>query len=265
MTVVDFPVHYVQAGDVRIAYHEAGEGRPLLMVHGNFASKRWFAEQLANPPPGWRIVAPDLPNFGDSEALPESVSIEAYARYLHAFVQALDLPPFVLVGHSLGGAVAQVYATEHPETLLGLVLVAAPPPGGFVYPEELYPVLESLKGDREALAQALGPTMAARRPPYFGVLVDDALKMHPDAYTGNGRALGRYDVSAKTERVTCPILVVRGALDLPHLVSEAMARATAASYANARLELPGHLGHSPQLEDPVWFNRLLRAFLEGLP
>jgi pimeloyl-ACP methyl ester carboxylesterase len=265
MSIVDFSVHYVQAGDVRMAYYEAGEGRPLLMVHGNFASKRWFTEQLTNPPAGWRVVAPDLPNFGDSEALPEDIGIEAYAKYLHAFVQALGLPSFVLVGHSLGGAVAQVYATEHPDTLLGLVLVAAPPPGGFVYPEELYPVLERLKGDREALEQALGPTMAARRPPYFGALVDDALKMHPDAYTGNSRALGHYDVSARVARVTCPVLVVRGALDLPHLVSEAMARETAASYANARLELPSHLGHSPPLEDPAWFNKLLHEFLEGLP
>jgi pimeloyl-ACP methyl ester carboxylesterase len=262
---MDFPVHYVQAENVRIAYHEAGAGRPLVMVHGNFASKRWFSEQLADPPPGWRVIAPDLPNFGDSDALPEAISIEAYARYLHAFTQALGLERFALLGHSLGGAVAQVYATEHPETLLGLVLVAAPPPGGFVYPEELYPVLESLKGNREALAQALGPTMAARRPAYFGALVDDALKMHPDAYTGNGRALGRYDVSNKTSRVRCPVLVIRGALDLPHLVSEEMARETAAAYPDARLELPSHLGHSPQIEDPAWFNKRLYAFLEGLP
>ncbi len=257
------PVRYAEVRGLRMAYHQAGEGRPLLMVHGNFASKGWFTEQLEEPPKGWRVLAPDLPNFGDSNRMPEAISIEAYARYLGAFAEALELPPFVLLGHSLGGAVAQVYAAAHPGALLGLVLVASPPPGGFVYPEALYPALEALRGNREGLAGALGPTIAKNHPAYFPALIEDALKMQAEAYTENGRALGRYDLGERVAKVTCPVLVVRGTRDLPHLVSEEVARGTAAAYENARLELLAGLGHSPQLEDPPRFGAILQDFLGG--
>ncbi len=261
MTVCEMPVQHVDVSGLRLAYHGAGEGRPIVFVHGNFASKRWFTEQLKDPPTGWRVIAIDLPNFGDSEPMPEPIGIEAYARYLRGFLEALELKRPVLVGHSLGGAVVQELAAQGHE-LAGLVLLSSPSPKAFVTPEEHYLVLASLVGNRELMMQALAPTVAVNRPDYFPALVDDALRMKSAAYTENGRALARYGVEDRAAKVGCPVLVVRGEHD--YLVSEALARETAEIYG-ARLELLGGLGHSPQLEDPKRFGAILRDFLGGLP
>jgi branched-chain amino acid transport system permease protein len=252
-------VKHVKVNGLSIAYREAGQGRPLLCVHGNFASGRWFTEVEV---PGWRLLALDLPNFGASEPLPEPISIGAYADSLHGFIEVLELAPLVLLGHSLGGTVAEVYAAAHPDTLRGLVLVSAAPPAGLKTAEEHYALLDSLQGNAEMMAQSLAPTTPTRQPEYFGDLVQDALKMAPAAFTENARALEHYDVTKELANVTCPVLVIRCAQD--YLITDEMAETTAHAFSNAQLIRHDSVGHSPQVEDPVWFNARLAEFLEGL-
>lgn len=252
-------VETVEVGGVRLAYQQAGSGQALVCVHGNFASRRWFSELLEASPAGWRAIALDLPNFGASAAMPEPISIAAYARYLAGFVAALGLKRPVLLGHSLGGAVVQAYAASCPDAAAALLLIASAPPGGMATPPEHYAALARFRSDREALAQALAATMPRRRPPYFAALVDDALAMQPAAFTDNARALEQHQVTASLAAVACPVLVLRGELD--YLVSAEMAQATAAAFPNARLELWEGVGHSPQLEEPARFRQLVADFL----
>ena len=219
----------VYADGVKMAYSEAGAGRPLVCVHGNYASKRWFTEQLNAPPVGWRVIAPDLPNFGDSGELPGAVSIEAYTSFLRRFLDALELDEVALLGHSLGGAVAQVFVSGLPQRVEGLILVASAPPGSLYglpggLPQGLkLPKLNLPKGvklpklnakrfnlpsvggrqNRAQLESSLRPTMPARQPPYFDKIVDDALNMNPKAVQGNVNALMRYNTE-KLGAVTCP-------------------------------------------------------------
>ena len=263
--IADVRTQEVNLGGVRVVYQESGTGRPLVCVHGNFASKRWFTEQLKAPPEGWRVLALDLPNFGESDALEGGISIGAYADVLRGFVETLDFSAFALMGHSLGGGVAQVYAARFPDTLSALILIAAAGPSGLVTPEERYVGLEMLKDNPGLMASALEPTMPTGKPSYFDGIVEDALNMNPDAFSGNARALERYNVTSALKKVMCPVLVVRGEQD--YLVSEEVARETAAAFAGvsggARLELWEHIGHSPQIEDFERFNHLLNDFLKG--
>ena len=258
-------IQTIRVRGIDLAYREAGSGRPLLLVHGNFGSKRWFEEQLDKAPPGRRLLAPDLPNFADSARMPEEISIECYADYLVGFCDAIGLDRLGLLGHSLGGAVAQAFALAQPDRVEKLILVASAAPDGHPTPEAHYPVLEGLKGNREAMAAALAATMPSRRPPYFDGIVEDALALVPEAITGNVRALDRFDVSTRTHTFTNPVLVLRGELDLPHLITEEVARRTAAAYQNSRLDLWEGVGHSPQVEAPERFKRLLESFLEEQP
>ena len=251
----------VTVDDLNLAYAEAGEGQPVVCVHGNFASKRWFTPQLLEPPDGVWVLALDLPNFGDSDALPEATSTEAYARWLEGFIETSNLTDVVLVGHSLGGAVVQVAAARQPERYKGLVLINSTPPDGLKTPEEHYPYLELFKTDRDLLAQSLAAVMSTVRPGYFDDLVGDAWKMNREAFTENARALNNYDVTQALGEVTAPILVLYGGRDT--LVTEEMARRTAAVFENSRLEL-WDVGHSPQLEAPERFSALLSHFLAEL-
>lgn len=286
MSVGNVQTKEVYTDGIKIAYAEAGAGRPLVCVHGNYASKRWFTEQLNVPPAGWRIIAPDLPNFGDSGELPGAVSIEAYASFLRRFLDALNLDEVVLLGHSLGGAVAQVFVSGLPQRVGGLVLVASAPPGslyglpgglpqGVKLPKLNLPKnikvpklpkkfnLPSVGGrqNRSQLESALRPTMPTRQPPYFDKIVDDALSMNPKAVQGNVNALMRYNTE-NLSKITCPVLVLRGGRDT--IISEAMARRTVGAFGDARLELWSEVGHSPQIEAPERFNKLLQTFLATL-
>jgi branched-chain amino acid transport system permease protein len=261
------PGRSLRVAGSKIAYREAGCGAPLLLVHGNAGSSRWFTPQLLEPPLGFHVIAPDLPNYGASDPLPAEVTIDAYARQLLRFVEELgvaDAPGgLVLLGHSLGGGVVQAMAAARPGLLRGLVLLASAPPGGFVTPEEHYPYLMTIPGNEPLLRAALQPTVGQVSPELFEALLHDALQMRGHAFTDGGRALAQLDLRAAAARSDFPVLVVRGDNDL--IISEEQARATHRAFPDAQLELWAGVGHSPQLEVPDRFNMLLSQFLEGLP
>lgn len=244
---------------LHLAYERAGAGRPVLLVHGNFASRRWWSEQLDDPASGLDLIAPDLPGFGRSDplpdTLPEAAWVAAWADALAGLLDALGIEHAGVVGHSLGGAVAQALAIRHPRRVDALLLVDSAPPGGFPTPEAHYPVLEAMKTDRSLLHASLAAISPTRVPPYFDDLVDDAMAMHPRSFQGNARALAAVDLSAETGAVTVPVTVLHGAKDA--LVSRAVADATVDAYANARFVAWPDVGHSPPLEAPDAFRGLL--------
>lgn len=266
MTTTALPVHHVDVAGRRLAYQQAGDGRPVILVHGNFASKRWFRGLLEAPPAGARLLALDLPNFGDSDALGAPITIGAYAAAVGAFARALDLTSPVLVGHSLGGAVALAAAAETPEAWAALVLVDGSAPDGLVTPEAHYPLLEMFRGNAPALTQALAPLLASHRPDDFDDLVADGVRMHPDAFAGNARALADLDLAPRLPAYGGDVLVLRGGLD--PLITADMASATAAAFTGARrvaLETWDDVGHSPATEAPARFAARLADLLGELP
>src|SRR5215210_1407626 len=102
-----------------------GEKPPLLFVHG--LGGRW-QNWLLNIPPfmeSHRVVAPDLPGFGDSEMPAEEISIRAYAKVLDGLCEQLGIECPVLVGNSMGGFVGAEMALQFPTRVERLVLVAA--------------------------------------------------------------------------------------------------------------------------------------------
>jgi pimeloyl-ACP methyl ester carboxylesterase len=265
MTPADVPIQHVHVDDRRIAFQEAGDGRPVVLVHGNFASKRWFSDLLAAPPAGARLLALDLPNFGDSDPLGAPITIAAYAEAVRGFAAALGLDRPVLVGHSLGGAVVLEAAAADPAAWSALVLVDGSAPEGLVTPEEHYPLLDLFKGNGPMLKQALAPLLASRQPADFDALVADGLRMHPDAFQGNARALDGLDLAPRLAAYGGRVLVLRGGLD--PLITAEMAARTAAAFTGAtrvQLETWDDVGHSPATEAPERFAERLAALLHAL-
>lgn len=118
--------HTLRAGDATWSYYEGGQGPTLVLLHGFAADKTiWLplAEQLT---PHFHVVIPDLAGWGESSRNPDaSYGVQAQAQRLQTFLAALNLQRFVLVGHSMGGAIAGVYAAEHPQGVAALALVDA--------------------------------------------------------------------------------------------------------------------------------------------
>jgi abhydrolase domain-containing protein 6 len=118
--------HSVQAGDTNWVYYEGGDGPTIVLLHGFADSKEVWLEIAQQLTPHFHLIIPDLPGWGESSRdAAASYNVDAQTTRLQAFVQTLGLRDFVLVGHSLGGAIAGVYASEHPEHVRELALVDA--------------------------------------------------------------------------------------------------------------------------------------------
>ncbi|MEJ2290049.1 MAG: alpha/beta hydrolase [Deinococcales bacterium] len=116
---------------------------------------------------------------------------------------------------------------------------------------------------RAMIAQALPGVMPTRRPPYFDELVEEALRIPPDAIVPNANALETMDLRDLVGAYPGPVLVLRGGRDA--LVTEAMARATVDAYGSQRSRAVTweDVGHSPQIEAPDRFATLLLEFAIG--
>lgn len=117
---------FVSIGNHRIHYVEAGEGRPILCIHGLGAQLHQFRSTLfPDLARDFRVIALDRPGSGYS-TLPFSASgrVTEQAGIVAQFIDALQLERPLIVAHSLGGAVALALALDHPQKISGLALIA---------------------------------------------------------------------------------------------------------------------------------------------
>ena len=117
---------FVDVDGARLHYVEAGSGPAVVMIHGLGGQLRHFTyaltERLAVD---HRVIAVDRPGAGRSDAAPgASQSVRAQARVIAGFIRKLGLEKPLVVGHSLGGAVALALALDHPDVVGGLALIA---------------------------------------------------------------------------------------------------------------------------------------------
>ncbi len=117
--------HRVDVGRWRMRFHQAGEGPPIVLVHGlGVSADYWYRNGPPLAAAGFRVLAPDLPGFGRTEGPPGGLPVRSQAAALLAWARALELGPAVYVGHSLSCQTALELAVAAPEAARGLVLAS---------------------------------------------------------------------------------------------------------------------------------------------
>jgi pimeloyl-ACP methyl ester carboxylesterase len=108
-------------------------GEPVVLVHGNVSAARFFEEVMLALPEHYYVLAPDMRGYGRSERKPVDATrgVRDFSDDLKAFVDALGLERFHLLGWSLGGNVALQYAIDYPADVRTLTLLAPGSPYGF--------------------------------------------------------------------------------------------------------------------------------------
>jgi branched-chain amino acid transport system permease protein len=232
------------------------DGPALLLVHGSYATGRWWEPWLALLPDEFYALAPDLRGCGESDQPDTGYTIEEQAADLAAFLDTLGAQQVDLVAHSSSGAIAMELALVRPELLHSLVLVDSVPVEGVFTPLETLLTLDQMRSDRDLLRQALHvlmPTLALTTPEairFFEQLVDDALAMAPPAFTAVAESLNHWNRIAEAKRLTLPTLLVWGELD--EIVSREATTRTLIAIPGARnLEVLHGVGHSPLIEAPL--------------
>ena len=267
---------FLRTSELNIHYETGGDGKEvLLLLHGNFASWRWWQPLLKNTPAGYRAYAPDLRGCGDTDRPEEGYTISQHAEDLDQLIGALRLKRLHLVGHSLGGCVALDYALSYPQRIKTLTLVApAPAEGHSVINSSRYGngftsssstlhsafrLSESLGTHRKVMERALARMVAPdRMDGDFRALVDDAVRMSRNAAVGHIETLSTWDVQDAIGRLNLPVLIIGGRND--HLIPPEALQRAAAKFPNGRLIIWPGMGHTPQLEHPERFNRILLKF-----
>ena len=219
-----FEERFLEARGCRLRYLVAGEGEPLLLVHGlGGAASNWLG--LAPLLPGRRVVVPELPGHGGSSALPAAPSLNAYADRIALLLDA----PTAVVGHSLGGAITLRLAIRRPELVSALVLAGAAGISsgtrqaryaltmtGLIKPgKRIAPYRRRVA--RSALLKTLVfGRWGASDPPALAPAVAEAFLSGPARHTDTlsaAKALVRHDPRSDLDRVRCPVLLLWGARD----------------------------------------------------
>jgi haloalkane dehalogenase len=121
------PMKYVEVLGSRMAYVDEGigeSGMPVaLLLHGNPTSSRLWRNVIPQIAPRMRCIAPDLIGFGDSDKPDILYRVEDHARYLQAFIGALQLNNVVLILHDWGSALGLDWARRHPTRIHGLAIM----------------------------------------------------------------------------------------------------------------------------------------------
>jgi len=122
------PVRIVELGDQKVRVYDKGKGPTLLLIHGMFGDYLDWEPVLEPLAKKHRVVALDLPGFGESSKPAVDYTAEFFTRNMDALLDKLKVKKATLVGNSFGGIVALNYAMARPERVEGLVLVDS---GGF--------------------------------------------------------------------------------------------------------------------------------------
>ena len=257
------------------AFTAAGQGgTAVLMLHGIGGGRSIWSDAASGTvaalaQAGYQAVAIDLPGYGDSAGSPDMDSMVQAVLDTAAYVGAADT---VLLGHSMGGMVAQEVAARHPQQVQGLVLACTSASFGradgawqaqFIG-ERLAPLDAGL--GMAGMAQKLVPGMLSPHAPKAALRVSmdlalDVMSRVPEAtYRTALRAIAGFDRRAALASIAVPTLLLAAEHDrtAPPDVMQRMATripgSTSVCLAGA--------GHIANLETPAPFNKAVLAFLQ---
>lgn len=229
---------------------------PLVLVHGAGGSRLDWPGELRRLPAA-NAIALDLPGHGKSPG-PGCKSVEAYAKVIIAFMDALELPQVYLMGHSMGGAIAQQMALDYAGRVAGLILIGT---GAKlrVHPD----ILDRIKTDKEAVANLLADWFwsgskpeASRNGTYESNMDADTEVLYHDY-----AACNVFDIRDRLGEIRVPVLVISGTED----------RMTALNYGeylrdnlpDAELVVVEGGGHMMALEQPDVVTDAVKDWLDA--
>ena len=259
----------VEVEGTRIAFHDVGSGRPVLLLHGFPLTSESFRPQLDALGARFRLIAPDHRGFGDSgPAGAEATEMSRIARDALAVLDSLGIRRAVVGGVSMGGYAAMALLREDAGRVAGLVLIdtqaTADDEAGKARRADTARAIEA-RGAQALVDAMLGKLVADDCDPAVRAGVEAMIRStRPEGTAAAVRGMAlRSDSQDVLARFAGPALVVVGSKDA--ITPPAKAKELASLLKGSRLvEIPG-AGHLSNLEQPAAFNAAAEAFLSSIP
>lgn len=258
----------IEVGGLRIAYERAGDGPPLVLLHGYVGDgPATWRRQIDGLSDEFTVVAWDAPGAGRSSDPPERFGMAGYADALAGLIAGLGLERPHVAGLSFGGALALALHRRHPRVPGTLILASAYAGWAGSLPAEevdrrLAQALALAAMTPEELVGALLPTMFSEAAPRESVEAFRAamLAFRPAGLRAMARASAE-DLSDALPGVDVPTVLLYGDRDVRAPLAVA-GHLHAAIRGSSLVVLPG-AGHACNVEAPDMFDREVRAFLRG--
>lgn len=248
ITIADEALYYTDIG-------KATDKPCIVAIHGAAASHLVWPPELRRIQ-GGRVITPDLPGHGKSGGDSRD-SIEAYAEIIGMMIQTLGIAPAIVIGHSMGGAIAQTLALENPSLVAGLVLIGTGPHLA-VNPY----LLETVQVDIEKVASLISKwawgSTASENMRHLDR--EQILANPPKVVYEDYLACSRFDVRERLSEIQIPTLIIGGTADkmTPWPLSEALQ----AGISRSQLQQVEDGGHMMMLEQPAIVLAYLQTWLE---
>ena len=241
----------------KYTYFEAGEGTPIVILHGLMGGLSNF-EEVADyfSEKGYKIVIPELPIYTQNIL---KTNVKAFARYVKDFITFKGFDRVILLGNSLGGHIALYHAKMYPEKMLGLVITGS----SGLYESAMgdsYP----RRGDYEYIKQKAqsvfyDPKVATKE------MVDEVYSMANDRIKliktlTIAKSAIRHNMAKDLPKMHVPTCIIWGKNDsvTPPVVAEEFHRLL----PNSSLNWIDKCGHAAMMERPAEFNELMLAWLK---
>jgi len=254
----------ISVGTVKTTYLSAGNGMPVICLHGAGAGAVTWYPTIGALSKNYRVIAPDIVGYGESDKPDAPYDRPYFSSWLKEFMSALNISKAHIVGLSQGGAIAIQLALDHPDALDKLVLVDA---GGLGARPAFVPLLAMVWFN--IFPSSVANRFFSRyllfnpnnRDPNHGYYSIEVIKSEggKNAFTqGRGAAVSPVPVES-LRRILNDTLIIWGECDrlFPIEHGEAAARVM----PNARLFPIQRAGHMPLLDQPDVFNEALLDFL----
>ncbi|MFO1007420.1 MAG: alpha/beta fold hydrolase [Planctomycetaceae bacterium] len=258
----------VELSDGSISYVDIGQGAPLLFIHGFPLDHTMWRHQIDDLQADYRVLAVDLPGFGQSQAPRSDMSIAGFADCIAEFLDRIGMTkPITLCGLSMGGSIALQFALRHPQRLARLILCDC---------RAMVDAPEAQKMRLDLAERVLteGPEFVAAAMP-ARLFAAKTIEQHPDivqsiqavirstastSVAGGSRALAhREDVVSRLGEIRVPTLIIVGSEDVISTSGEMKAMAERIPLSR-HVEIPG-AGHMAPLEAPAQVNTEIRSWL----
>ncbi|CAN7737421.1 alpha/beta fold hydrolase [Caballeronia sp. LjRoot31] len=256
----------VTSNGIQIHVKDQGNGRlPVVFLHYWGGSSRTWDDVIAALPTQYRTIAPDLRGWGNSDAPSAGYALTDFADDVQQLIAAMKLDRFVLVGHSMGGKIAQLLASRRPQGLAGLVLVAPSPPVPLVLPAEARAAMEGAYQSRESVGMAIDQMLTAKplSPKHREQVIEDSLRGAVQAKLAWPQSTSLEDISLDVAAIDVPTIVIAGELD--RIDGTAILEAQLLTrIPHAVMHVLPDTGHLSPLESPMEVAGIIREFVDGI-
>jgi non-heme chloroperoxidase len=250
------------AGDgAKLTYHEDGDGEPaIVLVHGWQANASVWQPVVDRLVSSHRLISPDLRGFGESAGAPGPYTVEQFSADLAALTRALDLGRVVVVGHSMGGAIAQRFAIDNPDAVAGLVLIAPVPASGLAMAPRTEALFRAAVTDPEVARKWLRMlTMQPLPDERFELIAAAAAGVPERAAVESFESWTQLDFADEARTIGVPTLVIAGEGDRPQ-TTDFLSETVVEVIPGARMTVVESAGHYVQLEHDEHVAALIVTF-----